>query len=174
MNNTYHHRECNLKKQPLCSGKANEPTNSICTSKCLSHFKGFPPQTTRPASPHAVEGRIPSLGETHGRTCRAKARGNTEAEWCTGCCRPCRWPTTFLHGLQSHDYRSCRSPDSYLVSLHVKPKLIFHHPFFVSHDSPDRTCFFHKPAMARLLADRFLQDLVDSSVLFMAPFILAT
>lgn len=128
-----------LEKQTLCSGKANEPTNSICTSQCLSHFQGFPPRTTCSASLRDMEGRIPSLGGSHCTTCWVKARENAEADWCTGCCRPCRWPTTFLHGLQPRDYRSCSSPNSYLLSLHVKPKLVFHRPFFVSRDSPDAT-----------------------------------
>lgn len=84
------------------------------------------------ASPCDAEGRIPSPGESHGTTCRVKARENTQAERCTVCCRSCRWPTAFLLGLQPRDYCSCCCPSSYLLSSHVKPKPIFHHPFFVS------------------------------------------
>lgn len=43
------------------------------------------------------------------------------------------------------------------------------------HDSPsDTACFFPQAIDGEAVADGFLQNLVDSSVLFMAPFHLAT
>lgn len=60
-----------------------------------------------------------------------------------------------LHHVPTHSaapwLSPCCSPDSNLLSWHVKPKLVFHHPSFVSHDAPDSTCLSHKPAIEALI-----------------------
>lgn len=156
----------------MCSGKAQELTNSTAVSKCLSHFQSFPFRMTCLAKPCDVEGSVESHHwRVSWQNLWSEGKGHPipaqQAVWNPITRRVAEICDPFLHGWQLLFTQPLLANPAHRAQdgLFPIPSLL---------PTTLLAALFPQASNGEALSLLLLQDLVDNSVLFTAPLILAT